>query len=148
MTRPALDSNILVYGFLEPDSDKGRLANELIARISGVGVVAVQAIGEFLWVVRRRRPEWLERATLRSQLLRRVLTPVTTDPELVLAASGLARRHGLQFWDALILRASARGGAGLLLSEDMQDGAELDGVRLLNPFAPANRDRLDALLQR
>ena len=28
----------------------------------GHGILAVQAIGEFLWVVRRRRPEWLERA--------------------------------------------------------------------------------------
>ena len=148
MIRPALDSNVLVYGFLEPDSDKGRLANELIARASANGVLAVQAIGEFLWVVRRRRPEWLERATLRGQRFRRVLTSVGTDLELVLAASGLVRRHGLQFWDALILKASARGGAALLLSEDMQDGAELDGVRLLNPFNPANRGTLDSLLPR
>ena len=146
MIRPALDSNVLVYGFLEPDSDKGRLANELITRVSAIGIVAVQAIGEFLWVVRRRRPEWLERATLRSQRLRRVLMPVATDLDLVLAASGLVQRHGLQFWDALIMKASVRGGATMLLSEDMQDGAELDGIRLLNPFAPANWRKLDAQL--
>ncbi|MFO1050441.1 MAG: PIN domain-containing protein [Geminicoccaceae bacterium] len=142
-----MDANVLVYGFLEPDSDKGRVANETIARVSAVGVVAVQAIGEFLWVVRRRRPEWLDRATQRSQRLRRVLTPIATDLELMIAASGLVQRHGLQFWDALILKASARGGASLLLSEDMQDGAELDGIRLLNPFEPANRDRLEVLLR-
>jgi len=146
--RAALDSNILLYGFLEPQSDRGQLANDLIARAAGNGVVAVQAIGEFLRVVRRRRPEWLERAVRRSKLLPRVFGVIGTDQELLVAASSLVVRHRLQFWDAVILKASARGGADLLLSEDMQDGALLDGVQIVNPLAMANRATLDRLLPR
>lgn len=71
---------------------------------------------------------------------------MATDLDLVFGASGLAQRHQRQLWDTLTLKASARDGAALLLSEGMQDGAELDGIRLLNPFNPANRPRLDGLL--
>ena len=40
------------------------------------------------------------------------------------------------------------GGAGAewLLTEDLQDGAPINGVRLLNPFLPENATVLDLLL--
>jgi predicted nucleic acid-binding protein len=34
----------------------------------------------------------------------------------------------------------------VLLSEDMQDGRTLDGLRVINPFAAANTDAIEALL--
>jgi predicted nucleic acid-binding protein len=84
----------------------------------------------------------------RSKLLPRVFGVIGTDQELLVAASSLVVRHRLQFWDAVILKASARGGADLLLSEDMQDGALLDGVQIVNPLDMANRATLDRLLPR
>lgn len=144
--RPALDSNVLLHGFLEPDSDKGMLANELVQRVAGTGVLAVQVLGEFLWVVRRRRPEWSARAARRVELLREVFTVVDTDFELLMAGQELMSRHRLQLWDAVILKAAARAGAKLLLSEDMQDGIRLDNMLVLNPFNAANNARLDTLL--
>ena len=144
--RPALDSNVLLYGFLEPDSDKGMFANELVQRVAGTGVIAVQVLGEFLWVVRRRRPEWSARAARRVEFLREVFAVVDTDFELLMAGQDLMSRHRLQLWDAVILKAAARGGAKLLLSEDMQDGARLDNMLILNPFNAANNTRLDTLL--
>ncbi|MBA2691554.1 MAG: hypothetical protein H0U65_03550 [Rubrobacter sp.] len=38
------------------------------------------------------------------------------------------------FRDALIVEAALRGGADLLLSEDMQDGRIVEGMRIENPF--------------
>lgn len=58
--------------------------------------------------------------------------PVT---EAVLeSAWAVADRFGLSWWDALIVAAAQRAGAALLLGEDLQDGQDLDGVRVVNPF--------------
>ena len=34
----------------------------------------------------------------------------------------------------------------MLLSEDMHDGLDLDGLTILNPFNPANTARIEAAL--
>jgi predicted nucleic acid-binding protein len=41
------------------------------------------------------------------------------------------------FWDALILEAALRGGADRLLTEDLQHGQEIEGLRIDNPFLEA-----------
>ncbi|HTE69877.1 MAG TPA: hypothetical protein VK942_14135, partial [Actinomycetes bacterium] len=60
---------------------------------------------------------------------------VQLDVALILAASQLEERHGLSFWDALIVEAARRSGATRLLTEDLQSGREIGGVRIENPFA-------------
>lgn len=50
------------------------------------------------------------------------------------AVRGLQRYH-LSYWDSLIWAAAKRNGVPNVLSEDFSDGALLEGVRFLNPFA-------------
>jgi len=52
----------------------------------------------------------------------------------------------MQLWDCVVCVASAHAGAKALLTEDMQDGRILDGLRLINPFAPGNTEAIEALL--
>lgn len=62
----------------------------------------------------------------------------------ILASIDLHRLHGLSFWDALVVRAAKQAGCGVLLTEDLQDGREIDGVRIVDPFrnrAPKIRER-------
>ncbi len=73
------------------------------------------------------------------------LTPPTT-VEIIDTASALALAHRMQLWDCVVCAASAHAGAKVLLTEDMQDGRILDGLRLINPFSPANAGTIDALL--
>ena len=47
----------------------------------------------------------------------------------------LADRARLSFWDALGVVAAARAGAAVLYTEDLNDGQEILGVRISNPFA-------------
>ena len=54
MTRVALDSNILIYAELEPESEKGKRATDLILRAAQDGVIPVQVLGEFLRFVQRQ----------------------------------------------------------------------------------------------
>jgi len=56
VTRVALDSNILIYAELEPESDKGRMAADVITRVARDGVIPVQVLGEFLRFIQRRAP--------------------------------------------------------------------------------------------
>jgi predicted nucleic acid-binding protein len=51
----------------------------------------------------------------------------------------------MQFWDCVVCVASAEAGATVLITEDMQDGRTLGGLRLINPFAAANAETIEAL---
>ena len=146
MTRVALDSNILIYAEIEPDTEKGMRAADLILRVARDGVLPAQVLGEFLRFVQRRFPDSFDEATRQARLYRSVfITPPTTDA-IIDTASALARAHGLQLWDCVICAASADARAKVLLTEDMQDGRILDGLRLINPFAEANAMTIDDLL--
>jgi predicted nucleic acid-binding protein len=146
MARVALDSSILVYAELEPETDKGQRAADLITRAARDGVIPVQALGEFLRVVQRRAPAAFADAVRQAEIYRAVfLTPPTTD-DVMAAAAELAAAHGLRMWDAVICAAAERGGARAVLTEDLQDGRILQGMRLINPFNAANDPAINALL--
>jgi PIN domain len=63
------------------------------------------------------------------------LVPAT--PELIESALALHVLHGTSFYDALILQAAIASGCSTLLTEDMQHGASIGGVKIVNPFADA-----------
>jgi predicted nucleic acid-binding protein len=54
--------------------------------------------------------------------------------ELVLSAVLLRRRFKLSQWDATILAAALELGCDAVYSEDMNDGQDYGGVRVVNPF--------------
>lgn len=146
MTRVALDSNILLYAELEPGSDKGKRAIDIITRAHHDGVIPIQSLCEFLRVVQRRRPDAFNTAIGQAKLYQAAfLTPATTD-EIMAAGADLAQAHGFQLWDAVICAASEHSGAKVLLSEDLQDGRVVFGMRILNPFASTNAAMVDRVL--
>jgi predicted nucleic acid-binding protein len=59
---------------------------------------------------------------------------VHVDLALILTASQLEERHKLSFWDALVIEAARVAGALRLVTEDLQDGRRIGGVRIENPF--------------
>ena len=148
MTRVALDSNILIYAEIEPDSDKGKRSVDLILRAARDGVIPAQVLGEYLRFVQRRAPAALEEAIRQARVYQTAfLTPPTT-ADMINKASDLAHAHHLHFWDGVVCAVSTRAGANALLTEDLQDGRTIDGLRLLNPFSSANSRAVDELLPR
>jgi predicted nucleic acid-binding protein len=67
--------------------------------------------------------------------------PETGSADL-LEAFDLAERKMLQYFDALIVAVTKRAGATILLSEDMHDGLEIGGLKIVNPFVAANETLL------
>jgi predicted nucleic acid-binding protein len=138
----AFDSNILVYAQLETDpQDRHRKANELIAATIGISaIVSMQVLGEFFNVCRRKLGRSPHQAIDQvNDYLVAFSCPQTESQDLFDAAI-LSDRHGLQFFDALIVCIASRCGAKALLTEDMHDGLVLGDVRIVNPFNPANAE--------
>jgi predicted nucleic acid-binding protein len=59
---------------------------------------------------------------------------MTIDYAAIRAAVRLASQATLSFWAALVVVAAARTGAAVLYTEDMNEGQEILGVRISNPF--------------
>jgi predicted nucleic acid-binding protein len=133
--RVTLDSNILVYAELEPETEKGASAKHVIAEAAPRGILAVQALLEFVAVVRRRRPASLESALAKVAAWSTVFETAPTTVAVARNTAVLVRAHNLQVWDAVIWSAARAAGASIFLSEDLHDGLAIDGMRVVNPLA-------------
>ena len=136
----ALDSNILIYAVLNDEPrNRNVAAQALLFKLAPIQpIVPLKVIGEFLNVCRRKKVLATLAARSRAgEFLDSFNCPVTTESDLISAVE-LSARYDLQFFDALIITVAARAGATMLLSEDMQDGLEVAGLRVVNPFAAAN----------
>ncbi len=60
--------------------------------------------------------------------------PLPLDAVIIDGAFGVQDRYGFSFWDALIVMAAHLSGTRYLLSEDLQDGQDVQGVLVVDPF--------------
>jgi predicted nucleic acid-binding protein len=134
-SRSFFDTNILVYSDDESAPRKQRRSRDLVAehRRAGTGVVSLQVLQEYFVTVTRKLKVDPRTARRKVELLAEfdVAAPQVAD---ILAAIDIHRLHGFSFWDALVLRSAQQAGCRVLLSEDFQDGRELDGIQIVNPF--------------
>jgi predicted nucleic acid-binding protein len=147
--RFSLDSNILVYAVDAGTPAKRAIAREIMNRaVSLDAVLTVQALAEFLNVVRRKSPASVPAALAQAERWATLFPVTATNWEHVARGAALASRYKLQLWDCVILQAARSLQASILLSEDMQDGFSADGITILNPFSPANATKLAELLEK
>jgi predicted nucleic acid-binding protein len=133
--RSFFDTNVLIYADDKAVPAKQRRALELVTghRRSRTGVVSSQVLQEYFVTVTQKLRVDAAIARRKVELLAEfdVASPEVAD---ILAAIDLHRLHGFSFWDALIVRAAKQAGCSVLLSEDMQNAREIDGLRIVNPF--------------
>ena len=133
--KPFLDTNLLVYAQTsDPRSAAARQA------ILAAGVISVQVLNEFAAVLRRKfKRDWDEIAEAVADV-RITLDPVRPiSVETHVAAVDLARRHGLSFYDALIVASALEAKCDTLLTEDLQTGRKIQGLTIVNPLpSPSN----------
>lgn len=133
--RFAVDSNILIYAEGADDPAKCKRALFAIERIGRRNIlVPAQTLGETLhWMIRKAKFARKD-AIARIEAWIASCEPLGVTTAAFRAAIALVDGHGFQAWDAVILAASAEGGAAFLLSEDMQHGFTWNDVTILNPF--------------
>ena len=136
--KPFLDTNILVYAFDSADPGKQRSAWDILeGRVfDDQPVISTQVIQEFYVTVVRKLPVPLEEKRALEACNQLALFPVVQiDKDMVLSAVRLSQRHGFSLWDSLVLEAARNGGCSVVVTEDLQAGFELDGLRVVNPFS-------------
>lgn len=134
ISRPFLDTNIIVYAYTLDDARNVRA----LTLLSQGGLVSVQVLNEFVDVARRKlRFDWDKIALALSDLQRLLETPAALTFAIHQHAIRVSRQHGLRIYDSLLISAARAAGCDALYSEDMQHGRLIDGVRIINPFTPA-----------
>ena len=134
--RVFLDSNVLVYAQDAGSAKKQRVSREVIARLSSSaeGVISTQVLQEFYVAATRKLgvPPLAAKGILKTFA---VFETVQVSPALIQDAIDCSILNQLSFWDALILAAASAAGCGVVLSEDLNPGQQILGVRVENPFA-------------
>jgi predicted nucleic acid-binding protein len=141
-----LDTNIFVYALSDTDR-RQPAAISLVERAARADCVQpMQTFGELYAVLvgkyRRLPGEALAVVQAYRTLVRTTVAEEADFDEAMRAAPA----YRLQFWDALIWATARRAGSRVLLTQDMDDGRDLEGVRIVNPFVDANRSLVDLAL--
>jgi predicted nucleic acid-binding protein len=133
--RTFLDTNILLYCDDAADSRKQKRASELVLehRSQRTGVVSLQVLQEYFVNATRKLGIGVVLARQKVEAYSRfeVVEPVASD---VFAAIDLHRLHQISYWDALVVHCARKAGCRVVMTEDLQSGQEIDGVRIVNPF--------------
>ena len=136
--RSFLDTNIFLYSFDLRFPSKAARANELIrqAHASGNGVVSFQVVQEFFNVALKKSSTKMPYDGA-QRYLAEVLGPlvaVQSTQELYAVAIRLYDRYRFSWYDSVIVAAAMEAGCSVLLTEDLQDSMQVEGLRIENPF--------------
>ena len=129
-----VDTNVFAYALDDAEPGKRDAARELIKERGRDIIVSTQVLLELYAVCTLKLGMSREAATASVRAV--ALFPViSADRELILDAVALAAHAQLSIFDAAIVTAAVRGGCDTLLSEDLNAGQAVRGVRVVNPFA-------------
>ena len=142
------DINILGYATVSTPLAKTDRARDLLVRGMRTGscILLLQTLAEFSSVAIRKAGIGVDEVRTTIDAWRAVLPVQGTEDDDLSAALDAVKNHRLAFWDAMLWGAAQRAGVRHLLSEDLQDGFELAGVRFVNPFEAASNRLIDEVL--
>ena len=132
-----VDTNVLIYAHDIDAGQKHDVAKNLIRELwsERAGLLSTQVLQEFYVNVTRKIASPLSKVSARAVIhsygswcIETALTDVST-------AFQIEDESRIGFWDALVIASAARGGAARLLSEDLNAGQTVLGVRIENPFS-------------
>ncbi|MBI4823922.1 MAG: PIN domain-containing protein [Nitrospirae bacterium] len=132
-----LDTNILIYAYDTTAGKKHELSKGIVVDLwnSGLGHLSTQVLQEFFVAMTRKIPKPVS-AELAKDIIKDLLKwdVVIADGDSILDAIEIHIRYKFSFWDSMVIGSAIKAGAGLLLSEDLSDKQEIEGLKIKNPF--------------
>lgn len=133
--RVFVDTNVLTYLFDDSEPEKQLRARTRLSEEQREIFVSTQVLQElYVSLTKGRDPIATHEIADAAVRAATGYSIVQVDTTLVLEAIAMSRAHRLSFWDALIVCAAASGSCQTLLTEDLNDGQVIDGVKVENPF--------------
>jgi len=130
-----IDTNILVYAFDPSQGEKHRVAAQVCRDLLDADslCLSTQVLQELYVTLTRKAGVSVDTAlSILDDLSEWPVFGV--DYRAIRDAALISRDSQVSFWDALLIAAAKRLGAGLLLTEDLSHGQMIAGVEIRNPF--------------
>lgn len=131
-----VDTNVLLYAVVGEEGEESKIERSLDLIDDGGLAFSAQVFGEFYnQATRPSRPAPLSHADaveFIESLADSPVQPITL--AVVRSAMATKDRFQISYWDATIIAAAKALGCEEILSEDLSDGQDYDGCRVVNPF--------------
>ncbi len=131
-----LDTNLLVYTCDESDLIKQNTCIQFLEdiHIKAEPVISTQTLGEFFNIAYKKLKFSKEDAMIEVERLANSYPVYEIRTENVLHAMKISKNTQFSYWDSLILAMAIDSGCSVLYSEDLNDGQEIEGVKIINPL--------------
>ncbi len=142
MTGPVfVDTNVFVYRHDDSVPAKQSRAEQWIGFLarSRAGRLSYQVLQELYATLTRPRLNFDPAEARRIVQLLSVWQPLSIEIGILERAWQVQDRHALSWWDALIVAAAQASECSILLTEDLQPGQLLGGVRVVDPFTSPDK---------
>lgn len=135
--RTFVDTNVLIYAHDVDAKAKHEMAKSILQELwnEHSGVLSMQVLQEFYVNVTRKIPRPIAKESARLVVNAYTIWCIETSPAEISNAFRIEDESRLGFWDALIVASAIKSGANRVLSEDLNAGQMISGVRIENPFA-------------
>ena len=135
-----VDTNVLVYARDARDPVKQEAAEHWLRTLWAArsGRVSSQVLSEYYVVVTEKHRPGIDREEARADI-RSLMSwgPIPVGSVVIQGAWTIQDRHGLSWWDSLIVSAAQVAGCTFLLTEDLEHERVFDGVQVVDPFQTA-----------
>lgn len=131
-----VDTNVLIYAHDVDAKAKHEAAKRLLRELWGErsGVLSTQVLQEFYVNVTRKIPHPISKQSARQVVSTYFMWCVETTTAEISKAFRIEDEYRIGFWDALIVAAALKSGANRILSDDLNAGQTIAGIRIENPF--------------
>jgi predicted nucleic acid-binding protein len=132
-----VDTNVFVYARDSSQPGKQPAAARWLEVLwsTRTGRTSTQVLSEYYVTVTRKLTPGLPVVEARGDVEDLgAWKPLAIDDVLVRSAWIVEDRYGFSWWDSLMVAAAEHLRCSHLLTEDLQDGQELDGLTVVDPF--------------
>jgi predicted nucleic acid-binding protein len=131
-----VDTNILIYAHDADAKTKHATAKSILRELWSErnGALSPQVLEEFYVNVTRKIPHPLSKESARLVVSTYAIWCTETTSLQISHAFRIEDESRIGFWDALIVASALMSGAHRILSEDLNAGQTIAGIRIENPF--------------
>jgi len=131
-----VDTNVLIYAHDVDAKEKHTVARETLSELwaNRTGCLSTQVLQEFYVNVTKKLSKPLSKKYARAVVDKYAMWCLETTPAEIVVAFRLEDEAQIGFWDALICAAALKTGAEQILSEDLNAGQKIAGIKIVNPF--------------